>query len=127
MTENVNLYDIEARAAAATEGPWEVRRYEAAAWGQKADVVSTAAESPPVAADPEEYMGACMVADAEFIAHARTDVPDLVARVRKLEAAIARVRADLPDGDDYYEVPAEHVRGLLEGTEEPWSGCPSSR
>ncbi|WP_430754636.1 hypothetical protein [Micrococcus luteus] len=61
------LNEIEARANAATEGPWEASM----------DRVEHAGDS--------EYAVAYDVAreeDAEFIAHARTDVPALVAALR---------------------------------------------
>lgn len=69
----------EARANAATPGPWEAgakitkRVYIASSLHRIADTLSTA--------------------DATFIAAARTDVPTLVARVRDLEAQLARERA----------------------------------
>ena len=69
------LDKIEARANAATEGPWEKSpRY-------KSDCGWTV---PGVSAEVTEELvvEAVRDADAEFIAHARTDVPDMAAALR---------------------------------------------
>ena len=67
------LAEIEARAEAATEGPWE-------AWdrgiGFEVHVNAECLNS--------EFRETFRQADAEFIAAARTDVPDLLAEVRRL-------------------------------------------
>ena len=78
------LNEIEARANAATEGPWE--------WEGKSDEMWPQGENSLMAtggAEPEYVLMAWGYdaygitaecdADAEFIAHARTDVPALVA------------------------------------------------
>jgi hypothetical protein len=71
------LAEIEARANAATPGPWH-------------------AEHRGVMAEGVEIVDDCAVAgwdvypeNQAFIAHARADVPDLVAEVRRLTAALA--------------------------------------
>ena len=67
------LNEIEARANAATEGPWEGIRYPDWFLGR---VIVSGELSVCVAEDfPDD-------ADAEFIAHARTDVPALVSVAR---------------------------------------------
>lgn len=69
----MNLDEIEARANAATPGPWTpqtIRLYDGV------DL-------------PDETV-AQWQRDAVFIAHARTDVPALIARVRELEAECAK-------------------------------------
>ena len=76
MTDTLDLAAIEARAEAATKGPWESRDYpNDEVWDSKgiwlADVRN------------EET--------AAFIAHAREDIPALLARVRELEAALAEM------------------------------------
>lgn len=74
MTTN-RLDQIEARAKAATDGPWERNRtYLGGAY-----LVSVRSPHVTVA---EGFLKR----DAEFIAHARADVPDLVAFVRDVEA-----------------------------------------
>lgn len=91
------LVEIKARAAKATEGPWEwfaedgpskyfpgdsgLRKVGGEPWKDyvlTGDAVG-AAGSGWINAEQE---------DMEFIAHARTDVPDLVAEVEKLRAAL---------------------------------------
>lgn len=72
------LDEIEARAEAATPGPWEWHPYMSSGAtlakpnhpGHEVNILKTTDDWPPVADD------------AEFIAHARTDVPALVAALR---------------------------------------------
>lgn len=86
----LDLAAIEARAEAATEGPWEhslvgidlVDDEYVVQTESVADVVCRLARSGEFI----EHPMASAQADAEFIAHARTDVPALVARVRELVA-----------------------------------------
>jgi len=83
------LDEIEARADAATEGPWEWHPYMGSGATlakpnhpfHERNILKTTDDWPPVADD------------AEFIAHARTDIPALLAEVRRLQAAADRVRA----------------------------------
>ncbi len=70
---------IEARANAATEGPWW-----SDPWAQ-GDVFSGAGLSD----DPMIVGDGLTAADLEFIAASRTDVPALVDYARKLEAMLA--------------------------------------
>lgn len=73
----MDLDVIEQRANAATEGPWE---YDGRTlWGRD-DIGRIKAVTPE---------------DRVFTAAARTDVPDLVARVRELEAENEKLRDDL--------------------------------
>jgi hypothetical protein len=84
MTDNLtpdDLANIEARAEAATEGPWEVRI---------APDFNYDVRVPYVDDDPTST--AYIEDDAEFIAHARTDVPRLVRALREAWAAEKRVR-----------------------------------
>lgn len=90
----LDLDAIEARAAAVYPGPWRAGTLEA--------------EGKVWAHDPEALGGPscgerCVfiankhfehTANREFIAHARQDVPDLVARVRELEAQLAATEAE---------------------------------
>ena len=84
-----DLDTIEQRANAATEGPWEASAHDHAA----GDV--------PILDRTGQYLVICPDCgvrggyervDAEFIAHARSDVPVLVAEVRRLRAMEQRVR-----------------------------------
>lgn len=78
------LDEIEARANAATEGPWTTHVAE----GERLirpGVLGAQIPPYPVARVRLDNIGYC---DAEFIAHARSDVPRLVAEVRRLQAVI---------------------------------------
>lgn len=87
MTDELNLDAIEARANAATPGPWEpyftvhghphVVRAGQSIWG----VI--------VSISPDDYGRA----DCEFLAAARSDVPALVAEVRRLRAENRNLRS----------------------------------
>lgn len=91
------LEEIEAREQATTKGPWVMSRDEmTAAFGQHRYVVAgTATDDRQKLKDwrllVEGMHGADSVHDAEFIAHAREDIPWLVARVKELEAALQAV------------------------------------
>ena len=81
-----DLARIEARAAAATEGPWVVETPESV-YGHDggpdwADL-RWVSDRATVADDDPPWLGPVATADAEFIAHARTDVPALVAALRE--------------------------------------------
>ena len=93
MTATDRLNEIEARANAATEGPWIVAIYK------NECKVETKRERWHVAsyASPE---------DAAFIAHARTDVPALVAALR---AVLDLHRESRNDVD--HTPPCEHCHG----------------
>lgn len=84
------LDEIEARANAATEGPWEVEHHYARGVGRY--VVSEV--HPPVECEGNGAGGVYRSEDAEFIAHARTDVPALVSALR----AVLEVHAETPYG-----------------------------
>jgi len=108
------LDQIQRRADAATEGPWEAAdstkidedgapiHCEVNVWSGAGDYISTV---------PEGFDG-----NAEFIAHARTDIPALLAMVREQRAVIERAKA-------------LHIREVIavhEGYgEEAW--CPNCR
>ena len=83
---DAELAAIEARAAAATPGPWvRIRDHR---WASDIYVHADARHDVagrPVARVNEHYTPDV---DAEFIAHARQDVPALLAEVRRLRGAI---------------------------------------
>ncbi len=101
MTEQ-ELAAIEARAAAATEGPWEVTADQHALDNEREHCQGITAPPGPdeiemgkeydieprqreiVVTDSGFYPP--LKADAAFIAHARTDVPALVCEVRRVGA-----------------------------------------
>jgi hypothetical protein len=81
---SLDLDAIEARAAAATPGPWKIEN-------DYCDCSDYGCSHPPfaVAFGPFtsfENTSDRHHADAEFASHARTDVPALVAEIRRLRA-----------------------------------------
>jgi hypothetical protein len=110
-----DLTAIEHRADAATHGPWHVRHLDDD-WATSFIAVSTKPDSDGsrtarwpawsgsenVAATlvqtPNHYVAledGCWEANAEFIAHARSDVPQLLAEVRRLRTEVAVLKAKL--------------------------------
>lgn len=84
MTEQ-ELEKIEARANAATPGPWGTGTgYEQS---KRGNYVHDGHRI--VCAEQDETDCVLATEDAEFIAHARADVPALVAEVRRLQGIIA--------------------------------------
>lgn len=76
---NIDIQAIEARAHRATRGPWS-----------QADIIGSNLLANVTAdfSDPDFVIGIAHnlhPRDAEFIAHARTDIPKLIARIRELE------------------------------------------
>lgn len=85
----IDLAAIKARCAVATPGPWEADGTELFVYQSR------------------EWIGECCRLDdpradrdTTFIAHARTDVPALVAEVELLRAALWRAPEDWLKGDD---------------------------
>ena len=103
MTAADRLNEIEARANAATKGPWESDEYT------EIDPDGFYELSRVIAPDPddgEDYaIGVVHVGilrpDATFIAHARTDVPALVAALR----AVLEVHAPDPYCGNWHHNP----------------------
>ena len=117
MTDGVlteeNLAEMESRVRAATKAPWS---WSPSEWdcgssecpnehdqkSCKEPIVTTSAFITPFLVDMGEYMG-LSDDDAEFIADARADVPNLIAshrllqrRVEKLEGLLEHVTGDVP-------------------------------
>ena len=86
MTIETRLAEIRARAEAATEGPWTAE-YS----GEQGNCVL-----PPGYQSTREAVAVTRLlsaqADAEFIAHARTDVPWLLGQVELRDKALEAVR-----------------------------------
>lgn len=97
-------FDIEAilrRAEAATPGPWKAYHCQYSA--VSADYWAWAVDAPEKRDDADAI---CSLADcpedteehnAQFIAHARQDVPALCAEVTRLQAALAQAEAELAE------------------------------
>jgi len=93
MTESFDRAAIKARAEAATPGPWDT---STTSWEPEALMV----DMPDGADDVYSLAwhaggGLCVMsaADAEFIAHAREDIPALLAALEEAERRIAAVEA----------------------------------
>lgn len=84
----LDLAAIQARADAASKGPWEP--YSVPATRKESDYVAVEAGDTEIRI--ARFEGGWF--DAEFIAHARTDVPALLDRVRQLEADLADAHRD---------------------------------
>lgn len=84
MTED-ELAEIEARAEAATPEPWDVQKCYGDRWTDRTGQHHTAAYWIPKAEQlGDGECGAMLEMDARFIAAARSDIPRLVAEVRRL-------------------------------------------
>lgn len=103
----LNLDAIEQRCQAATPGPWVVMK------GKPSETITAQLEVNEVGGCTWERGARCMTIridasdydanerssrswakkDLSFVAHARQDIPELIARIRELEAQEARVRA----------------------------------
>jgi len=90
----LDLAVIEARATAATDGPWEPEPTRAGDYMPYYGVKSLAKGWNVVHArvDWEGFGHGSRQADAEFIAHARADVPALLAMVREQRAVLDAVQ-----------------------------------
>ena len=110
---------IQARADAATEGPWHERHdddeYFCARQGDFGWV--TPGPGPEYDADTDQCR-----ADAEFIAYARTDVPALIAAVETAQQAAADFHATLAADGFIAITQAEHaeLERLRAGGEWQW-------
>ena len=83
MTDN-ELNEIEARAKAATPGPWVYDTAEI----MSIDKAVVSAEYPEDGFDNE--------ANGQFCAHAREDIPALIAEVRHLKACLVPSTVERP-------------------------------
>ena len=104
------LNEIEARANAATEGPWEWEGEAKAEWeiGANSLVPSRRPDDPVLYGYGYDASGIEVKtpADAEFIAHARTDVPWLLEQVERRDKALEAV-LDLHKEDGHGWGPGE--------------------
>lgn len=104
------LDKIEARTNAATEGPWEWEGEAKAEWeiGANSLVPSRRPDDPVLYGYGYDASGIEVKtpADAEFIAHARTDVPWLLEQVERRDKALEAV-LDLHKEDGHGWGPGE--------------------
>ena len=105
----MSLEDIKARAEAATEGPWE--------WdGNDIDQCGTSWGS--VVENTVSCMSYCYggsvtqevkSADRDFIAHARTDIPKLVAALEAVQAKVKELQDDISGEPQEIGNALEHI------------------
>jgi hypothetical protein len=98
------LVPIQERADAATKGPWDVDAGDAVIYSELGD-----GHGPMFIFKPHEdhvdgygTPGEDCIADAEFITHARTDVPALLAMVRELQGRVDAAKAEGWDRGMWY-------------------------
>lgn len=109
------LAEIRARVAGATAGPWMADGAEIyrAPWGY---VVIDQWVGEMLRIEDE----AASNADAQFVAHARTDVPSLLAEIDRLRTQVATIRRALlgtTDGGEVeagFEIPACEIARILD-------------
>jgi len=113
---NIDKAAITARADAATEGPWQCGQPK----GLHPWEVCISADVPLV----ELAHGGQGIADAEFIAHAREDVPALLATIAELERQRDEARAEtewLERRLDGFRKPMGYVVLDMDRASETWS------
>ena len=117
MTAADRLNEIEARANAATEGPWEAYRPNPAY--RIYEICSTT----PQGLDETlaEVSGYNASDDADFIAHARTDVPALMAALRAVLDLADRWAAQSTDYDEDTEQQIDDGKAIVRAIEEALS------
>jgi hypothetical protein len=101
MAEGLDLEPIKARCAAATPGGWRATRDALLMGGGDGPLV-------PVDGWPR--------ADREFVAHARDDVPALVAEVERLRVDVDRLRTDLDDVWQAHAAACAHLDDVQQAT-----------
>lgn len=105
-----DLDAIEARANAAKRGPWVVETPESV-YGHDGGPdwidLRWVSDEDTVGDDDPPWLGPMLVTDAEFIAHARTDVPALIAALREARAKVGLWEADFPCDEGCRDYPEE--------------------
>jgi hypothetical protein len=98
---NADLAEIKKRADTATKGPWYTGEgYEQS---NRGNYVASKANGGIIAAEQDGTDCVLDTNDATFIAHARQDVPALLAEVERLRTIQKRLVAELKKADVYSE------------------------
>jgi hypothetical protein len=103
---------IEARCAAATPGPWRAEHKREDDYAAQV----TAGKDGTIADLEHAYDEQDMI-DATFIAHARTDIPALLAALKAAQAEADKWRTSLLEEREHRSTVAEQLRKLLVGAE----------
>jgi hypothetical protein len=99
------LAEITARTGAATEGPWRVvEGHEIHQGAEFGDFAVFVAQTDPACGCVQS------AADAEFIAHARTDVPELLTDNARLRARVAELEAERQATNEWVDDAAKALR-----------------
>ena len=107
MSAADRLNEIEARANAATEGPWFVS--DDAVWVDRGEGNADGITGP---------LAPWCFGEADFIAHARTDVPALVAALRAVLDLADRWAAQSTDYDEDTEQQIDDGKAIVRAIEE---------
>ena len=105
MSATDRLAEIQARADAATDGPWAAHAFGYPGQEEPSSIVVHRGNFDWQAISDGEFVASMPMwdrqesDDADFIAHARTDVPALVAALRAVLAKCARVRQNNTGSD----------------------------
>jgi hypothetical protein len=108
-----SLDEIERRLKAATPGPWEAEKREPFLYGQGFPIRGS---QGPISVCPAVAHG---LNDAEFIAHAPTDIATLLSAFRERDAEIARLTARVADLEHELGINAEHNAAIKRIAGEP--------
>lgn len=119
---SLDLDAIKARAEAATEGPW---RHVETAYGESVEVPD-GEEGAQLFIESHGITYAWNGANAEFIAHAREDVPALVAALEAVLAIHHEGVAYADDVDEAIDVPDDYEHHFCHEDGLAWP-CPTAR
>jgi hypothetical protein len=118
------LTAIRERCDAATNGPWEWLREDAdndysrkRLWNPHSSWILTARYTARRAGVTRTYVGVKNLADWDFTAHARQDVPDLLAEVERLQERCEkteRMVKHLVGIADEYQAGIERARRIID-------------
>lgn len=119
---SINLAEIEARAAKATAGKWAIE-YGAVVTKHPdfqgiSDGVFGAHSAICYTNDGEYIENSNYKADAEFIAHAREDVPALIKRLRKAEALLEEAQGYISESTEHQTYIDDKIDRYLFGGDE---------
>lgn len=104
--DDKRLAEIAERAEKATAGPWEFDLDNVGATYEIGFGITTARSGWTLIHIPCRAQDSDSAANGEFVAHARTDIPALVAEVRRLREALDEIRRigeprpDIHDAED---------------------------
>lgn len=119
MTDS-ELAAIEARAKRATEGPWTIK----SVWTDKhsgADEVSGAnGQSVCLCDEHDGGYNPNTQRNVDFIAHARTDIPALIAEIRRLRADMQDVINGNPSHSGMSTEIGQELYSTLVNRVDPW-------